>query len=290
MQPASRIVAFRHDRMNRAVIGKLLKGLGITLFFVCLILVQNMLSRRAKLRLLDLEAALGAARSAIRSSTPPTPAYVAGELGVAFAQSDRLGGTVYDLAARDDGSVDLLLAIPQGRGVDAAFASIVLRDLYRRQGRAGEPAARVATLLTDYDASPLSRGLEILCAHFDADGVVRGVIAGLRPPVVIDRSGAVRELPLGPPLPLSAHRLALALRPFQCGLSDGAFAVFDDGLPHDADRRLPPAVALERVADRLVRGGQDPQSTAEEVVAEAVKRYRNRHSDDFFVLVVRARA
>ena len=151
------LVAFRHDRMNRAVVGKLLKGLGITLFFVGLILVQNVLSRRAKLRLLDLEAALSAARAAIRASTPETPAYGGGQLGVAFAQADRLGGTVYDLHARDDGSVELLLAVPAGAGVDAAFASIVLRDLYRRQGRAADPAARVAALLADYDASPLSR-------------------------------------------------------------------------------------------------------------------------------------
>jgi hypothetical protein len=284
------LVAFRHDRMNRAVVGKLLKGLGITLFFVCLILVQNVLSRRAKLRLLDLEAALSAARAAIRSSTPETPAYGAGDLGVAFAQADRLGGTVYDLAARDDGSIDLLLAVPEGTGVDAAFASIVLRDLYRRQGRATDPAARVAALLADYDLSPLSRNLEILCAHFGADGIVHGVVAGLRAPVVIDTGGALRELDLGAALPLAARRLAQPLRPFQCALTDGAFAMFDDGLPHDAARRLRPAVALAHIADRLVRRHEDPQSAVEDVVAEAIKRYRKRHSDDFFALVVRRHA
>ncbi len=284
------LVAFRHDRMNRAVLGKLGKGLGITLFFVCLILVQNVLSRRSKLRLLDLEAALSAARTAIRSSTPETPAYGAGELGVAFAQADRLGGTVYDLAAGDDGSIDLMLAVPEGTGVDAAFASVVLRDLYRRQGRAAEPAARVAALLADYDASPLSREVEILCARLGADGSVRGVIAGLRAPVVIDAIGALHDVALGEPLSLGARRLSAPLRPFQCSLADGAFALFDDGLPPDAERRLPPAVALAHIADRLVRRHHDPQSAAEEVVAEAVKRYRKRHSDDFFALVARRRA
>ncbi|MGZ3407716.1 MAG: hypothetical protein ACXVAN_14800, partial [Polyangia bacterium] len=246
------LVAFRHDRMNRAVVGKLLKGLAITLFFVCLILVQNVLSRRAKLRLLDLEAALSAARAAIRASTPETPAYQAGELGVAFAQADRLGGTVYDLAAQKDGSIDLLLAVPEGTGVDAAFASIVLRDLYRRQGGAVDPAARAAALLADYEASPLSRNLEILCAHFGADGIVRGVIAGLRAPAVIDAAGAVHEVVLGPALPLSARRLVQPLRSFECTLTDGAFALFDDGMPLDAERRLPTPVALARIADRLV--------------------------------------
>jgi len=284
------LVAFRHDRMNRAVLGKLLKGLGITLFFLCLILVQNLLSRRAKLRLLDLEAALAAARAAIRASTPETPAYGAGQLGVAFAQADRLGGTVYDLHARDDGSIDLLLAVPSGTGVDAAFASIVLRDLYRRQGRADDPAARVAALFADYDVSPLSRDVEILCAHFGADGVVRGVLAGLRAPVLIDAAGALHDVALGDAIACDARRLAAPLQPFRCTLADGVFALFDDGMAPDAARRLDRTAALARIAERLTRGREDPQTAAEDVVAEAVKRYKKRHSDDFFALVARASA
>ena len=284
------LVAFRHDRMNRAVLGKLLKGLAITLFFVCLILVQNVLSRRAKLRLLDLEAALSAARAAIRSSTPETPLYGAGELGVAFAQADRLGGTVYDLHARDDGSIDLMLAVPSGTGVDAAFASIVLRDLYRRQGRALEPAERITALLADYAASPLSRDVEILCAHLDRDGLVRGVLAGLRAPVLIDAAGAVHDVALGDPLAAPARRLAAPLRPFECSLADGTLALFDDGMAPDAERRLDRTDALVRVAERLARRHEDPQTAAEDIVAEAVKRYRKRHSDDFFAFIARRHA
>jgi len=284
------LIAFRHDRMNRAVIGKLLKGLAITLFFVCLILVQNVLSRRSKLRLLELEAALSAARAAIRSSTPETPLYGAGELGVAFAQADRLGGTVYDLHARDDGSIDLMLAVPAGTGVDAAFASIVLRDLYRRQGRALEPSERVAALMADYAASPLSRDVEILCAHLDRDGVVRGVLAGLRAPVVIDAAGALHDVALAEPLTTPTRRLAAPLRPFQCSLADGVFALFDDGMAPDAERRLDRTDALSRIAERLRRRHEDPQTAAEDVVAEAVKRYRKRHSDDLFAFVARRHA
>jgi stage II sporulation SpoE-like protein len=288
------LVAFRHDRMNRAVLGKLVKGLAITLFFVCLILVQNVLSRRAKLRLLDLEAALSAARAAIRSSTPETPAYGAGEVGVAFAQAERLGGTVYDLAARDDGSIDLLLAVPAGTGVDAAFASIVLRDLYRRQGGAWEsdarvasPDSRIAALLADYERSPLSRDVEILCAHFASDGAVQGVVAGLRAPVLVDNAGAIHDVALGAPVAVTARRLAGPLRPFSCSLADGVFALFDDGMAPDAERRLDRTTALERLAERLVRKKEDPQSAAEDVVAEAVKRYKKRHTDDLFAFVAR---
>jgi hypothetical protein len=50
------LVAFRHDKLNRAVNGKLLKGLGMVVFFVGLILVQNLSSRKSKLRLIELEA------------------------------------------------------------------------------------------------------------------------------------------------------------------------------------------------------------------------------------------
>ena len=180
--------------------------------------------------------------------------------------------------------------MPSGTGVDAAFASIVLRDLYRRQGRAMPPAARVTALLGDYDASPLSRDVEILCAHFGADGAVSGVLAGLRPPVLIDDAGALHEVPLGAAVTSTARRLAAPLQPFQCSLADGAFALFDDGMAPGAERRLDRTAALARIADRLTRRHADPQSAAEEIVAEAVKRYRKRHSDDFFAFVARASA
>jgi hypothetical protein len=280
------LLALRHDRLNRAVASKLFKGLAITLFFVTLILVQNVLARRAKLRLLDLEQALSAARAAVRAATPETPVYGPGQLGIAFAQADRLGGTVYDVSARADGSLDLLLAVPEGAGVDAAFASVVLRDVYRWQHAIDDPGERVARVAADYDASPLARDIELLCAHFDADGSVRGVVSGLRAPACIDVDGVVRALPLGDPLPLQARRLNAPLRPFAFSLADGALAIFDDGMPAHAPRRLTIDDVLARMADRLRRRHHDAQSVAEEAVAEAVQRYRQRHSDDFFALVV----
>jgi hypothetical protein len=166
----------------------------------------------------------------------------------------------------------------------------VLRDLYRRQSRALPPADRVAALLADYASSPLSRDIEILCAHLDRDGVVRGVLAGLRAPVVIDAAGALHDVALGEPLPIPARRLAAPLRAFECSLADGAFALFDDGMAPDAERRLDRTDALARMADRLARRREDPQTAAEDLVAEAVKRYRKRHSDDFFAFVARRHA
>jgi len=56
------LVAFRHDKLNHAANGKLLKGLGMVVFFVGLILVQNLSSRKSKLRLMELEAATRSAK------------------------------------------------------------------------------------------------------------------------------------------------------------------------------------------------------------------------------------
>jgi hypothetical protein len=276
------LVAFRHERLNRAVAGKLGKGLAITLFFVALILVQNLASRRAKLRLYDLEAALSAARTAVRAALPETPALGWGRLGVAFAQADRVGGTVYDLRLGDDGTLDLLVAVPDGTGVDAAFASVVLRDLYRRV-EAGEPAARAAALLAAYDQSPLGRPVELLLLRVGADGAVRGVAAGLAPPSLL-ADGAARPLDLGPPLPVSARRLAQPLRQFAAPLDGQTLLVFDDGMPPSAPRRFPPAEALARALALL--DTHDPQRIAEDLVAAAVKRYRNKHTDDFLSVVL----
>jgi hypothetical protein len=49
------LVGFSMDRTNDAIRSKYLKGLGMVLFFVALILVQNLSSRQNKLRLLELE-------------------------------------------------------------------------------------------------------------------------------------------------------------------------------------------------------------------------------------------
>jgi hypothetical protein len=262
------LVAFRHDRLNRAVAGKLWKGLAITVFFVALILVQNFVSRKAKLRLLDLEAALAAARAAIRSALPSVPAPAWARVRVAFAQAERVGGTIYDLR-EEGGALELLVAVPEGAGVDAAFASVVLRDLYRRT-EPGEPAARARALLAAYEASPLGRPVELLLLRVAPDGV-RGVAAGLAPPAI-----AGKPIELGDPVAFDSKRLVAPLRQFAAPLS-GTLAIFEDGLPPGAPRRHSPPEALAQLAR-----GVEP----ERVVAQAVKRWRGKHTDDFFALTV----
>jgi hypothetical protein len=281
------LIAFRHDRLSRATVGKLLKGLAITLFFVSLILVQNFFSRRAKLRLMDLEAALKAARAAISGTLPERPALEGRDVGIAFTQADRVGGTVYDVRS-DGGELEILLAVPEGAGVDAAFASVVLRDLYRRIERAPgvrEPAEVAAALLAAYDASPLARPVELLLMRVAPSGALRGVVAGLKPPSLVEQ-GAPRAIPVGEPLPIDAHRLAKPLRQFAADAGERAILLFDDGMPEEAPRRYPPAEALARMARVTDRAPRDAQAIADDAVAAAVKHWHKKHSDDFFALAI----
>jgi hypothetical protein len=274
------LVAFSGERLNRAVAGKLAKGLGITLFFVALILVQNLVARRGKLRLLDLEAALAAARRAIRSALPAPPRLDGGELGIAVEQAERVGGTLYDIVIRKSGALEVLLAVPAGAGVDAAFASVVLRDLYRRDFGEGELGAEVERLMRAYDAAPLGRTVELLVLRLFPDGRVEGVTAGPPPPARIADGRAV-ALALGPPLPVEARRLAAPLRQFAA--PPGSLALWNDGLPADAPRRFSADEALARMAEAR---GRDAQAIAADTVAAAAHRDRH-HTDDFFALVFR---
>src|SRR5581483_6191890 len=285
------LIAFRHDRLNRATVGKLLKGLAITLFFVSLILVQNFFSRRAKLRLMDLEAALKAARAAISGTLPERPQLDGRDVGVAFSQADRVGGTVYDLRA-DGGELEILVAVPEGAGVDAAFASVVLRDLYRRVERAAnlkEPAEIAEALLAEYDQSPLARPVELLLMRVSPSGAVRGVVAGLAPPSLVEE-GAPRAIPAGEPLPIDARHLARPLRQFAADLGERALLFFDDGMPAEAPRRFAPKGALARMAAaaaaQTARGANDAQAIADDAVQQAVKHWHKKHTDDFFALAI----
>jgi hypothetical protein len=285
------LVAFRHDRLARATASKLLKGLAITLFFVSLILVQNFFSRRAKLRLLDLEAALKAAREAISGTLPARPKLDGRDVGIAFTQADRVGGTVYDVR-QDAAGVELLVAVPEGAGVDAAFASVVLRDLYRRVVRepgaaVDDPAELVARLLAAYDDSPLGRPVELMLVRVSPAGEVRGVVAGLRPPSIVEE-GAPRAIAIGPALEVHAERLEGPLRPFAASAGDRPILIFDDGMPEDAPRRYAPSEALERMARFAGEKGheKDAQAIADDAVAHAVKRWHKKHTDDFFALAI----
>jgi hypothetical protein len=67
------LVAFDMTRINSAVRTKYLKGLGMIVFFVALILLQNISGRRDKLRLLDVGRRYAVAKQALHDAMQQEP-------------------------------------------------------------------------------------------------------------------------------------------------------------------------------------------------------------------------
>ena len=97
------IVAFDMARTNDAVRMKYLKFAGICSFFIALILVQNIVSRRNRLRLLDLEATYATAKRALRDAMP----------GADVRSGDLVASGSIDQAS---GPIDGMVWVPPTRG------------------------------------------------------------------------------------------------------------------------------------------------------------------------------
>jgi hypothetical protein len=281
------VVAFQNDGLNAKIRGKLLKGLAITIFFVALILVQNVVGRRSKLRLAALEEALRAAREAIRAALPEElPAPAGRAAAFAFEQSDRLGGTIFDARAIG-GETELFVAVPEGHGVDAAFASAALLEIARRVAADEEPAARAASILSAYARSRLARPMALLILRIDGAGRTRGVLSRMAPPCrAADGRARPVELDAGPiPFPEEAARLLRA--PLLAFADDerGPLLLWDDGEPPPAPgapQRFDGAAAL---AAALAQAAS-PSAAVEGVMKRAKRRAGSKRLDDLLAIVL----
>ncbi len=281
------LVALDGARVRRATEKKLAFGAVLTLFFLGVILVQQVSARRAKLRLLSFSDALAVARDAIAGSLPTEPPRVAGlDAALAFAQAERLGGTVYDFAATG-GALDLFLACPEGSGVDVAFASVFIRDEQRRLRRAmpdAAPESLLAAFVAAYAEAPIHRRLDLALVRVGA-GEVTGLCAGLAPPTVVDARGdAIAATVTDLPAPIDASLVEPPLRRFSIAFPPGAaLLLYSDGL-EPADRH---PLTVEEAAAHLRKHPRAPASTvADELRALAQKRARQLR-DDLFVFVAR---
>ena len=278
------LVAFSNAGLNRATVSRLVKGAAVTLFFVVLIIVQNVMARRAKLRLYAIEAALSAARRAIREALPTPPAG-ARTLTLALAQAENLGGTVYDLRALD-GELELVIAVPEGSGVDAAFASVSLRDQYRsvigEREDAPEPEVLAQLILRAYETAPLGRKVALAILRVRDDGQARGVVAGLHAPARVDASG-VHFADCAEPLGFTSSRLSAPLRTFTLDGTGAKLVFFDDGAPEASDRRIGARQAITHFAQSVAH--HDDRTAADNTVAWAKKQARGT-ADDVLLAVV----
>lgn len=256
------VVAFSMDRTNAAIRAKYLKGVGMVVFFVGLILVQNVVARRDKLRLLDLEARYAAAKKALRDAfgTPVRD----GDLRAAGAIDQAPGavdGMAIDLSTRD--GVELALVDPDGDGVDAAAVALHALKTLRadRSGTLLERATRVGAAVLSI---PLSRPVGILLVRVAKDGTIEGIaspIGDLRAGSELRRED-LASTPEGIVGPL--HTLAGTLKP-------GARLIGAFG--HGGDRRHR-GLSIDEVEAFIARSPGE----LEAVVADAAIWARGRAS------------
>lgn len=181
------IVAFDMTKTNDAVRAKMRKFGGTVLFFIALISVQNIMSRRNKLRLLDLEVRYREAKAALRAEVPKGDVR-SGVLVASGALDQAKGpvdGMVWD-AAQEDGSVLALAIDPDGDGIDAASVGLHVARTFEARRKGGQRVAldeEVRALGEAAGTIPLTRPIGIALLRLEADGsfeAVVGTFASLR--------------------------------------------------------------------------------------------------------------
>lgn len=201
------LVAFDMTRTNAAVRMKFLKGLGMVLFFVALILVQNVLSRRDKLRLLDIERRYAHAKEVLRAALPRTAIEVP-ELGLtirgALEQArGAVDGLVWD-ARVEAGATTLLLVDPDGDGIDAAAIALHILRVFRGRGASTNKESDAASatdpehgLLEEFAALgaathdiPLTRPIGVLLLRVVAGGRFAGLASRIAALHIVPGEGA----------------------------------------------------------------------------------------------------
>ena len=178
------LVAFDMTRINSAARTKYLKGLGMIVFFVALILLQNISGRRDKLRLLDVGRRYAVAKQALHDAMqqePVTLSTEAGQLsvhGLIEQAHESVDGMVWDAAERS-GVIDLLIADPDGDGIDAAAIGLHILRTFRSRQQAGVPVKLdddVRALGAATRDIPLTRPIGILRLRILASGEVEALL------------------------------------------------------------------------------------------------------------------
>ncbi len=193
------LVAFDMTRTNRAVRMKYLKGIGMVAFFVGLILVQNIIARRDKLRLLELEGRHAGAKRALRTELPMSPIST-GEISVygALEQAkETVDGMVWDAAALDE-TLAVLIADPDGEGIDAAAIGLHMLRSFRARSKAGGVFEltideEVAALGAATHGIPLTRPIGILLLRIKSDGSFYAVMGDFAALHILEAGNTVKS-------------------------------------------------------------------------------------------------
>ncbi len=245
------LVAFDMDTTNDAIHKKYLKGLGMVLFFVGLILFQNVTSRQDKLRLLDLERRYAEAKLAIREALPGV--IQVGDLsafGVLNQSQGMVDGQLFELSAHSE-CVDLLVLDPDGVGIEAATIALQVRRVFRERRSKG-PVTDLLEELTSLGQAgaqiPLSRRLGIMLVHVEVGGAVSALTGPLGGLAVIADGSSRPLLPMVEPAVLAG--LVGPLQRFEAQLGPGESLVIGSaGIDNGTQARLD----VELLTDFLLR-------------------------------------
>ncbi|MGZ3450101.1 MAG: hypothetical protein ACXVEF_10940 [Polyangiales bacterium] len=293
------VVAFAMDRTNAQIRTKYLKGFGMIVFFVGLILIQNVIGRRDKLRLLDLEARYGAAKKKLRETMPK--AITEGAFKVAGA-IDQAPGAVDGMAwdVRVDGRLEILLVDPDGDGVDAAAVALLALRTFRNQ-KGGTPLERATAIGEATTAIPLTRPVGVTIIHVSSDGTVDGVTSpGVGVRVLhgkMPEAKAIAEVPeglVGPLIALSGELPAGSSLVIVAGHEAREEADEVTALVLSAANvvvsRAPKGIDLDAVAQFVERAhaerGGDLQMVASDAATWARGRFPSAAGSDLAVLAL----
>jgi hypothetical protein len=268
------LVAFDMGPTNDSIQSKYLKGLGMVLFFVGLILFQNVSSRQDKLRLLDIERRYAEAKRAIREALPGVVR--AGDLS-AFGALDQAAGTVdgqiFVLSAHQ-GAIDALVIDPDGAGIEAAAIALQARQAFtnrRAEGPATDLLVELASLGDAGSRIPLSRPLGVILVHVESSGAVTALSGPLGGLCVLG-GGDPRHLA---PLEQAAAPVGVVgpIRRFEAHLGPGhSLVVGSSGI---AEGDAPPRLDVAALAGFLARSlGAGP--LRQDIVEDAAIWVRGR--------------
>jgi hypothetical protein len=224
------IVAFDMTPTNSAIRGKYLKGAGMVLFFVGLIIVQNVLGRREKLRLLDLETRELAAREAIKGALPADlddgPVRVVGAVSPTTRVID---GVVWDRWAEGEAAT-VALYDPQGVGIDAAAVSLHVLAMSRAERAVGKRtlAETLAAAGRAANEVPLARALGAMLLRA-GDGRAEGIFGPMGDARIV-RGGEVLRFDVEPIPDVPAHIVGPLRKVSSAILPGDVIAVVSDGL------------------------------------------------------------
>lgn len=246
------VVVLSMGRTNAAAVSKYAKGVAMVIFFVGLILFQNAMARRDKLRLLDLEERLRAAKQAIRDALPHEQSWEGWHLAGALDQAEGLVDGVIWGSHERGGRLEILVLDPNGDGIDAAATALHVLRVYRERREAGEQVSlgeEVAAIGQAALMIPLTRPVGVLLLRISlVTGEIEGLSGPLGVPFLLERQRVVPlavdppgEAPRGVVGPIFAVRGAIP--------AAGKLAVIASGVPTEQ----PVGIDSKAIASFLAR-------------------------------------